>query len=273
MQEFNPKDLKKIYVPASDSHKGENGKLMIIAGSILFHAASLWPLEVASRIVDMVFYSSVSSNNKIVEKDKEEFRNGIIVPREKIEKYIEEADCVLIGPGLPRQEGVEKGDDDTKNLTGRLLKKYSEKKWVVDGGSLQVISPDILPKTSIITPHKKEFETIFKLLPSSKNCFEMAKKYNITILLKGEKDYVANRSKILEVPGGNQGMTKGGTGDVLAGLAASLYCKNDAFLSAVCASYLNKKAAESLYEKMGYYFNALDLAQAIPSVMKNLLTI
>jgi NAD(P)H-hydrate epimerase len=271
MEGFNIADLKKLYVPSRNSHKGQNGKLMVIGGSVLFHAASLWSLEIASRIVDMVFYSSVDSNNEIVQKEKQEFRDGIVVPRDKIEHYIDEADVILIGPGLPREEGVEKGDNDTKFLTEKLLSKYQNKKWVVDGGSLQVIDPSILPKSSIITPHKQEFETLFKILPTSKNAFDMAKKYKITILLKGEKDYIADSSKIIEVAGGNAGMTKGGTGDVLAGLVAALYCKNGAFLSASAAAYINKKAGEELYKKVGLYFNSSDLADEIPAVMKNLI--
>lgn len=270
MERFNIADLKKLYVPLRDSHKGQNGKLMVIGGSVLFHAASLWSLKIASRIVDMVFYSSVDSNNIIVQKEKEEFMDGIIVPRDKIEHYIDEADVVLIGPGLPRENGIEKGDDDTKLLTETLLQKYKNKKWVVDGGSLQVIDPSILPNSSIITPHKQEFETLFKILPTSENALEMAKKYNITILLKGEKDYIADNSKIIEIAGGNAGMTKGGTGDVLAGLVAALYCKNAAFLSASCGSYVNKKAGDELYKKVGLYFNSSDLADEIPIVMKNL---
>ena len=271
MEEFNPKDFKKLYVPSPDSHKGENGKIMIIAGSILFHAASLWPLTVASRIVDMVFYSSILTNNKIVQNDKNSFRNGIIVKRLDIEKYIEEADCVLIGPGLPREDGIEKGDDDTRRLTQNLLQKYPNKKWVVDGGSLQVIDPQILPKTAIMTPHKKEFETLFGISPTFENAKEMARKYDITILLKGEEDLVANNFLSTIIKGGNAGMTKGGTGDVLAGLVASLYCKNDAFLSATCASFINKTAGENLYKEMGLYYNANDLANEIPKVMKELI--
>ncbi len=109
----------------------------------------------------------------------------------------------------------------------------------------------------------------------------MAKDFNCIILLKGQVDIVCpprpplgeagSPSECVEVPGGNSGMTKGGTGDVLAGLVAALYCKNEAFLSASCASYLNKKAGESLYKKVGYYFNASDLADEIPKVMKELL--
>lgn len=281
MSEFDVNDLKKLYVPRSDSHKGENGKLLIIGGSVLFHAASLWSLQVASRIVDMVFYSSVPQNNELVEKEKAEFRNGIIVPRNKIEHYIEEADCILIGPGLPRENGVESGDDDTKELTEKLLKTYPNKKWVVDGGSLQTIDPQFIPANAILTPHFKEFETLFnfqsnsneQMLQIQSKVSEMAKKYNCTILLKGEVDLASNGVKTVQINGGNVGMTKGGTGDILAGLVAALYCKNDAFLSATVGSFINKQAGESLAKRMGIYFNASDLAGEIPVVMKSLLTV
>src|SRR5512146_554159 len=123
MDAFKQSDLKDLFVPFESSHKGDNGKVMIIGGSKLFHAASLWPLEVASKIVDMVFYSSVPENNELVQSVKKEWRNGIVVSRSKIDDYIQEADAVLIGPGLPREEGKEQGDDDTKELTERLLKK------------------------------------------------------------------------------------------------------------------------------------------------------
>ncbi len=277
MNQFQESDLKKLYVPPKGSHKGQNGKLLLIGGSQLFHGASLWSLKVASRIVDMVFYSSVPQNNEIVMKAKQEFRDGIVVPRNKIDDYIKEADCVLIGPGLPRKEGQEKGDGDTKELTESLLRKYPNKRWVIDGGSLQTISPELIPKNAILTPHGKEFEILFnfkstnqQINKSTNDVEEMARKHNCIILLKGQTDIVCSKDECVEVPGGNPGMTKGGTGDVLAGLVAALYCKNEAFLSASCASYINKKAGENLYKKVGYYFNASDLCDEIPRVMKDL---
>src|SRR3989338_11306041 len=100
MEEF----LKKLYLPKEDSHKGQNGRLLIIGGSHLFHSASLWALKVASRIVDLVHYSSVEENNEIVRKLREEFRDGIVVHRKDLESYIEEDDCILIGPGMVRTE-------------------------------------------------------------------------------------------------------------------------------------------------------------------------
>lgn len=271
MNTFNPKLLKQLYVPPSGSHKGQNGKLLIIGGSHLFHAASLWALTVASRIVDMVFYSSVPENNEIIQKAKEEFKNGIIVPRGKIEDYIGEADCVLIGPGLPRKDGWERGDDDTKDLTEKLFIKFPDQKWVVDGGSLQVIKPETLPKNSIIIPHKKEFEKLFGIESTPENAKKMAGKYRVVVLLKGVWDLVCSPDKCLEIPGGNAGMTKGGTGDVLAGLVAALASKNNLFLGAAAGSYINKKAGEELFEKVGYNFNASDLANQIPYTMKKLL--
>ena len=92
------------------------------------------------------------------------------------------------------------------------------------------------------------------------------KKYEIIINLKGETDYVCSKEKCNGVKGGNAGMTKGGTGDVLAGLTAALYSKNDSFISAVCASFINKKAGDSLYKTMGLYYNASDLVNEIPKV-------
>jgi len=277
MQEFNTEDLKKIYIPSSSSHKGQNGKLMVIGGSKLFHAASLWSLKIASRIVDMVFYSSIPQNNEIVQKEKEEFRDGIIVPREKIGEYINESDCILIGPGLPREDGEEEEDDNTKSLSENLLKKYPSKKWVIDGGSLQTIDPKYIPENAILTPHKKEFEKLFSIKlnieeyeKTAQIVNNFAKKYKCIILLKGEVDIVSDGNKTVLVKGGNAGMTKGGTGDVLAGLIASLYCKNEAFLATLIGSYVNKKAGESLSRKVGFYFNASDLIDEIPRTINSL---
>lgn len=269
MREFDVEDLKKLYKPSPDSHKGQNGKLMVIGGSKLFHAASIWPLTVASRIVDMVYYASVTENNRVVEHLKEEFRNGIVISRSKIDAYINEADCILIGPGLPRKEGEEEGDDDTKNLTETLFKKYPSKQWVVDGGSLQVIDPTVIPHNSILTPHKGEFEQLF----NRKDISEMARERDCIILLKGQTDIVCDKDRCVQVEGGNAGMTKGGTGDVLAGLVAALACKNDPFLAAYAGSYINKKAGDELYKRVGPYFNASDLADEIPHVMKELLIV
>ncbi len=319
MHTFDSSLLKLLYTPPSNSHKGRNGKLLLIGGSHLFHAASLWALTVASRIVDMVFYASVPENNQIVLEAKREFRNGIVIPRERIDDYAEEADCILIGPGLMRSTKVVSHQSSVGNnkkiyslrpttanlqainnlpdegeqtywLTKYLLEIYPHKKWVIDGGSLQMMDPEWLLQLNgnvIITPHQREFSMLFSsvmlnevkhLSSTNKRSFadaqddvkEMARKYNCIILLKGQEDIVCSPKECIKIAGGNAGMTKGGTGDVLAGLVAAVACKNDLFLSACAGSYINKKAGESLYKRVGYYFNASDLANEIPEVMKKL---
>lgn len=271
---FDPAKLKKLYRPPKDSHKGQNGKLTIIGGSHLFHGASLWALKVASRIVDMVFYSSIPENNRLVEKLKTEIFDFIAVPRQKLEEYIAESDAVLIGPGLPREEGRTEGEKPTKDLTVRLLERFPQKKWIIDAGSLTEMDPEWFRELGgnvIITPHGKEFASLFRLEATEENVKQMAQKYKCVILRKGVVDVVCSPRQCRLVEGGNAGMTKGGTGDVLAGLVAALACKNDLFLAAGAASYINKKAGEELYKRVGPFFNASDLGNEIPRVMKKLL--
>ena len=260
MRDFDPKLLKQLYRPSKDSHKGQNGKLLVIGGSDLFHSASMWSLEVASRIVDMVFYSSVPVNEAIVKKQKERFHDGIVVPKDRLGEYIDESDCVLIGPGMDRSGA-------TKEKTNGLLKKYPRKKWVIDGGALQVMDKSLLNNKMIVTPHHQEYKILFGQAPIE----AMAKKYGCTIVLKGKEDIICDQEQCLVNKTGNEGMTKGGTGDVLAGLAAALYCKNDAFLAASCGTYLNGLAGDRLYALVGPYFNASDLVREIPKTMAEVL--
>ena len=235
----------------------------------------------------MVFYSSVLENNELAQKLKSELYDLIVVPRNKIEDYLQEADVILIGPGLPREEGREAGEESTRNLVKRLFEKFSDKKWVIDGGALTEIEPEWLRELNgnvILTPHHKEFENLFddvilseseeskkilrRFTPQDDMVAEMSKKYNCTILLKGPTDLICSPEECVSVEGGNAGMTKGGTGDVLAGLVAALACKNDLFLAAASGSFINKKAGEELFKRVGYYFNASDLADEIPKIMK-----
>lgn len=289
MKKFEEKELKKLYLPPKESHKGQNGKLTIIGGSHLFHGASLWALKVASRTCDMVFYSSIPQNNKLLAKLKSGIFDFIAVPREKVEEYIEESDCVLIGPGMVRTEEklgetnyqiknlteideIEHEGIQTYYITKYLLMKYPQKKWVIDAGSLQMMEPGWLNKNCLVTPHHKEFESLFGVEAKEESVVaKMAQKYGCVILLKGVTDIICGPQECKIVKGGNAGMTKGGTGDVLAGLVSALACKNDLFLAACAASFINKKAGDELYKRVGPYFNATDLAEEIPKVMKKLI--
>jgi NAD(P)H-hydrate epimerase len=310
MKIFDISELQNLYIPSAKSHKGQNGKLLVIGGSHLFHAASLWALTIASRIVDMVFYSSVPENNEVVHELKREFRNGIVVPRDDLDRYANEADVIVIGPGMMRKESsnlptaqalrgagksqnlkniseMEDEGEQAYYLTKYLLEKYPKKKWVIDAGALQMMEPEwLLPLQGrvVLTPHPGEFDRIgsrikdqelrknLKDMRFEEKAYLFAKEYNCIVLLKGHEDVVCSSQASIKVVGGNAGMTKGGTGDVLAGLTGALACNNDLWLAATAASYINKKAGDSLFEKVGYYFNASDLADEIPRVMRELLS-
>lgn len=277
--------IQNIHLQEKDAHKGQNGRLLVIGGSSLFHVASAWSLDIASRMVDLVLYSSVVENNEYIREAKHKFWNGIVVPRGEIEQYIQEADCILIGPGMMRNEQYPrktvsqilamKHDDidwenDTYAITNYLLSHYSDKRWVVDAGALQMMEPSLCTQSMILTPHQKEFEMVFHVQPNEQTVKEISNTHgNPIILVKGVEDIITDGKRSEIVSGGNEGMTKGGTGDVLAGIVASLYCLNDAFSSAVVGSYINKKAGESLYPNVGPFFNASDLIDAVAKTLKS----
>jgi NAD(P)H-hydrate epimerase len=116
-QKIGPGDVKALYKPPADSHRGQNGQLMTIAGSKRYHGAPLLATQMASKIVDLVFFSSVPENNELVRKMKSKLREFIIVPREEVEKFIKRCDAILIGPGMGESR-------ETSGLTNRLLRKY-----------------------------------------------------------------------------------------------------------------------------------------------------
>lgn len=280
--EFNKDDLKKLYVPHKESSGEDNGQITIIGGSTLFHGAPLFGLITASRIVDMVFFTSPEpSVGGFASQIKPKLMSFIWVPWNEIENYIEKSDAILIGPGFmryhsektPYEKRFEVCDEVcqmTKDITEKLLKKFPNKKWVIDAGSLQTMSPDWISENAILTPNKKEFKLLFNLDFSEENAKNMAIKYKCIIVVKGPISYVFSKNGSVEIRGGNAGMTKGGTGDTQAGLTVALLAKNDPVLSACAASFVTKATADELYKKVGIYYNADDLATKIPEVLNKL---
>lgn len=243
------KYIKQIVLPLSSSRKGENGRVLVIGGSRLFHAAPFWSASMVSKMVDMVHFTSHAiENNELMRiRAKEKFWEGMVVPWEDIDHYIEEDDCILIGPGMERGQ-------ETKMIVNELLKKYPYKRWVIDGGALQEMDPNLLNENMIVTPNKREQDILYHNLSIG-----ALHKRGVTVLAKGEVDVIMYDGIREEVSGGSAGMTKGGTGDVLAGIVAGFYTKSPALASCVVASYINKRAGESLGKQVGLYFSANDL--------------
>lgn len=289
--------IKKVLTPLDpDTHKGQNGRILIVAGSPLFHGAGILSAQavfeiltsIASKTNDMVYFCSTEENLEYLKQRQEAF---IGIKREQLEDYLPSVDVVLIGPGLMREmdpKMPETGDEpnQTIKLTQKVLN--SDKKIVLDAGSLQVVEKQELKgkEKVIITPHRKEMARLFDLDPndlliSHQSPFseieklgllvkEKAKELGITILLKGPIDIIASSSNWAYSKGGNVGMTKGGSGDVLSGIVAAFYTKNDsAFLVASLGSYLNKKVGEKLYEKNHWLYNSSDLVKGINEVLSS----
>jgi len=268
MKNFEEKELKRLYKPVVQT-KGGNGQIMIIGGSSLFHGAPILSLKTASRVVDMVFFTSPEpSVGKVAEELKSKLNSFIWVPFDQVEEYIKKSDAILIGPGLMRyhQEGENVEDmagKETKRITESLLEKFPQKQWVIDAGSLQVMDKKFIPKKAILTPNQKEFVMLF----GGEKPQLAAKNHDCIIVLKNVETKVYSPEEKRLIRGGNNGLVKGGTGDVLAGLTTALAAKNPPFWSACAASFIVKKAADELYQKVGFAYNADDLAEKIPEVL------
>jgi NAD(P)H-hydrate epimerase len=292
MRTFDKNELKKLYKPAQDSKGEDNGQVTIIGGSKLFHGAPFLSLKVASRIVDMVFLASPEpSVGGVAEHIKSRLFSFIWVPWNEVEEYIAKSDAVLIGPGFMRYKSekrqatsdkkFDQEGETTREITKRLLREFPNKKWVIDAGSLQVMDVDWIPKNAVLTPNWKEFEMLFGARkstsgvalddsPEVERVNEAAQKYNCIINAKGPTNIVCSPEECVEVKGGNPGLTKGGPGDGLAGLVVALLAKSDPFLAASAASCIAKAAADELFKKVGTNYNADDLADKIPEVLRKL---
>lgn len=283
IEEFDESLISRIYRPHKNSSGEDNGQVAIVGGSSLFHGAPILALKVASRIVDMVFFGTPEESvGRIAEEVKSKLMSFIWAPWREIESWMEKADSILIGPGFMRfrSERVPHGErlhacDEacqmTSKITKQFLDRFSNKKWVIDAGSLQVMSPEWIPSGAILTPNRREFSCLFNVSQVSEEVvLGMADKYKCTIVLKGPVTWVCGQGRCVKVKGGNPGLTKGGTGDVQAGLTVALLAKNESFLAASVAASVVKKAADQLYERVGVYFNADDVANEVPVVLREL---
>lgn len=271
----------KLNIPQAENHKGQNGKILIVGGSKLFHAASLWSAQTVAHLVDMVFYASVSQNNEIVKESKKKFFDGIVIGRQQLLGYAAEADVILLGPGLERGaenkkrlgEILRTGEDltaiewenDSYLITNYILAKFPQKKFVLDAGALQMLDLDYLPNNCILTPHQLEMKLLEEKIKSEKQKMQLEK---VVLVKKGRIDEVwQNNQCQVKINGGNAGLTKGGSGDVLAGLIAGLFCYNQPLMAAEYGSKVLKQAGDDLFRQRGPFFTTTQLVEQIPKTL------
>lgn len=266
-----------------DSHKGENGRVLIIGGSMdYFGAPILAGLGSLYSGADLTYLLVPECNFDVSRSFYPDFivrkYNGNVLNFRSFEPATEllgNVDAVLMGPGLSK-------DAEAVRSCEKFLERI-ELPVVIDADAL----PSILsaePKSNrpiVITPHLGEFnglieEDISKAMPEEeieKLLQKYAKQWHAVILLKGVIDRIAapNEEIYLNVTG-NAGMTVGGTGDVLAGLVTSLIAQGMSPFPAACAAaFVNGLAGESLFKQKGNAFSATDLALELPYTIREIL--
>jgi len=247
------------------SHKGENGIVLVIGGSELYVGAPVLAALGALRAgVDLSFiaapkdvalianiYSPDIISIKLTGKYLRPGHLGLI------KKYVKRADCIVMGNGA----GLRK---ETLNLLRKVAK--IDKPKVMDADGLDAIK-GIDVKNCVLTPHHGEFKDLYGEEGNMKTVKKHARKDRI-ILLKGHIDIISNGKTVIQVKGGNPGMSVGGTGDVLAGLVAGFIAQGEPLMkAAVKASKINKKAGDIVYKKKGYGLIASDLLDVIPKLL------
>jgi len=99
---------------------------------------------------------------------------------------------------------------------------------------------------------------------------EEAARLQTTILLKGPTDIISDGKEVALNKTGSPYLSKGGTGDTLAGICGALMARGiDAFTSAQAAAYINGKAGEIVSQRLKEGLLATELIEAIPEVIKD----
>jgi NAD(P)H-hydrate epimerase len=266
MKIITKKDLV-IPVHKKDSHKGQNGEVLIIGGSEDYIGClALAGLAALRTGVDWVTIAapekvawaiSCLSSDLITKKCRGKYFS--LKNYKELIELSKKHDVVLIGNGIGRKK-------ETTQLIKKLVKTL-KKPLVVDADGIKAISLDDIDNT-ILTPHHKEFDLLLKNTNIKEKNLKNKIKNNI-IINKGKIDFVITKKITLKNRTGNEGMTKGGTGDVLAGLAAGFLAqKLSPLQSAINAAYINGKIGDYLKSKKGYSFIASDLIEDYNKIIR-----
>ncbi|PIW33452.1 MAG: NAD(P)H-hydrate dehydratase [Nitrosopumilales archaeon CG15_BIG_FIL_POST_REV_8_21_14_020_37_12] len=270
----------KKFIPSrkAKSRKGENGIVLVVGGSYIYHGAPILSSIAALRCGTDLVYTAVPKIN--VTATRSISPNLIVLPlvdqkltRGAVNKLLgvlpKNLDSATIGMGLAVQD---------KNALINLIKSLLDRdvRLSLDAGAL---IPEVLPflpdKNVVVTPHAGEFRRLFGIAPSDSKPERIstvercAKENGLTVLLKGATDIISDGKTTFLNEKKTPAMTVGGTGDVLSGLVAGMLSKNrDALESAAAATYINGLAGKSAQKKLGLHMTSMDLLEELPFVMK-----
>jgi ADP-dependent NAD(P)H-hydrate dehydratase / NAD(P)H-hydrate epimerase len=277
-----PGDVLLVKKPRPDgAHKGDFGRLLVVGGSEVFSGAPTLVALAAMRTgVDIAYLaapvktaqtiSSISPDLITIKLEGKHLNVGNVAD---LKVYVEEADAVVLGPGL----GLHSETVDFVRYFIELV-ETAGKPLLLDADGLKGFGQfkRRLKVPAVLTPHAGEYTILTgKKLPESVEdrvtaVEKTADALGAVILLKGQVDIVSDGKRVKLNFTGNPGMTVGGTGDLLSGIVgAFLAQKIDPFESAVAGAFVNGAAGDFTAEKIGYHMVATDLLKWIPRVLDN----
>ncbi len=263
-------DLRRIERDPK-SHKGDNGEVLVVGGGPYAGAPALSAqaaLRAGADLVRVACPAAVSHEIQI-------YSENLIVRRVdgyqlepahvgKIMEWAAEHEVMLIGPGL--------GDDPATLEAVQGLLEAFDGTAVVDADALEVVPGSATSAELICTPHQGELvemggRTSDDWRERQDLVADFAADLDATFLVKGAYDVVSDGETTRVNRTGNAGMTVGGTGDVLAGVTASLAARLEPRHAAAIAAYANGAAGDRVVDERGHGLVATDLLDAIPGVL------
>lgn len=276
---YTKEDLKRLPERKADSNKGSYGRVLVIGGAKNMAGAVCLAAKAAYRTgAGLVKVLTCEENRIIVQTqlpeallstyEKEEFT------LEWLEKELEYASVVVLGPGLSM--------DETACRIVPYMIENCTKPIVLDADALNIVSRlglwDCLKEKEnlILTPHLKEMNRLCGIsiqemkedLP--KFLEELMKGRKHTLVLKDARTLVYKDEKMYLNQSGNNGMAVGGSGDVLSGIIGGLLAqKMEAFDAATLGVYLHGLSGDVAAEKKNEYsMTAMDICDSLAEVMK-----
>lgn len=253
------------------AHKGDFGRVMIIGGSTDFAGAPILAATAAKSVLragaDIATIAAPArvawaANAYCPDIITTKYPGDYFAPGhiKKIAKQAKHYDVIMMGCGM----GTRK---ETSSFARKAIAEFARMKkfMVIDADALKTIRLQDM-KNSILTPHRTEFKILLKNSRLNERNFRKSLGDNV-LLLKGPVDMIISKNRTAYNRTGNPVMTKGGTGDVLAGLCAGFLAQtNDLFRSACMAAYLNGAVGDYLLKKRGRTFIASDIVENMHQV-------
>ena len=257
-----------------NAHKGTFGAVLAVAGSACYRGAAALAVEGALRTgAGIVTLASVEPVLAAVTARLPECclcpceagAEGGISPESLPRIARQKATVLLLGPGLGYIAQSAARAAETRALVETLLPGFAGS-VVLDADGLNAAAvllqagKTLHPQGELIlTPHPGEMARLTGLSAAEVNAdragvaLRFAREWNAVVVLKGARTIIAAPDgRCAENPTGNPGLSRGGSGDVLAGMTSALLaCKLPAFEAAVCAVYLHGAAADHAAAKHG----------------------